>query len=267
MSMLIPDPLEPFLIFHPWLLNLAFACGARFREFAVTTFFFEVFLIEQDLIQAPYRLNFLGILSTENGTPATIGFFSKEKTPFIAFVLGGPGSGKGTQCAKIAEAFGFTHLSAGDLLRKEISSNSENGAMILATITEGKIVPSGVTIKLIRREMESIENNKFLIDGFPRSEENRIAFERITGVEPNIVLFFDCPEDEMVKRVLGRKQGRVDDNIDTIKKRLKVFAALNLPVINHYTRRGKVYKINAVGTIDEVFEKVRQVFDDCKMIK
>ncbi|KAK6250463.1 hypothetical protein SCA6_004468 [Theobroma cacao] len=185
---------------------------------------------------------------------------SKAKTPFITFVLGGPGSGKGTQCIKIVETFGFTHLSAGDLLRQEIASNSADGAMILNTIKEGRIVPSEVTVKLIQKEMESNDNHKFLIDGFPRSEENRIAFERIIGAEPNIVLFFDCPEEEMVKRVLNRNQGRVDDNIDTVRKRLKVFEALNLPVINYYSQRGKLYTINAVGTVDEIFEQVLPVF-------
>ncbi|OMO85835.1 Adenylate kinase [Corchorus capsularis] len=195
---------------------------------------------------------------------------SKERTPFITFVLGGPGSGKGTQCIKIVETFGFKHLSAGDLLRREIACNTADGAMILDTIKEGKIVPSEVTVKLIQKEIESSDNHKILIDGFPRSEENRIAFEKIVGAEPNIVLFFDCPEEEMVKRVLSRNQGRVDDNIDTIRKRLKVFEALNLPVINYYSQRGKLYTINAVGTVDEIFEQVRPVFNsfesDPKMV-
>ncbi|KAL5569979.1 hypothetical protein UlMin_026554 [Ulmus minor] len=179
---------------------------------------------------------------------------------FITFVLGGPGSGKGTQCEKIVETYGFTHLSAGDLLRKEITSNSEYGSMILTTIREGKIVPSQVTVKLIQKAMESNENNKFLIDGFPRTEENRIAFERIVGAEPDMVLFFDCPEKEMVKRVLSRNQGRIDDNIDTMTKRLDVFEALCLPVINYYSEKGKLYKISAIGTVDEIFENVRRVF-------
>ncbi|KAL7001669.1 putative UMP-CMP kinase 2 [Sarracenia purpurea var. burkii] len=184
----------------------------------------------------------------------------REKLPFITFVLGGPGSGKGTQCLKIVETFGFKHLSAGDLLRKEISTNSENGATILETIKEGKIVPSEVTVKLIQRAIESCQNDKFLIDGFPRSEENRRAYERVVGAEPNIVLFFDCPEEEMVKRVLSRNQGRVDDNIDTVKKRLEVFNALNRPVINYYSSKGKLYKIHAVGTEEEIFERVRPIF-------
>lgn len=198
------------------------------------------------------------MFTTETGTQAE---------PFITFVLGGPGSGKGTQCTKIVETFGFKHLSAGDLLRREIASNSEYGSMILNTIREGKIVPSHVTVKLIQKEMDLNDNNKFLIDGFPRSEENRIAFEKIVGAEPNVVLFFECPEEEMVKRVLNRNQGRVDDNMETIKKRLKVFEALNLPVINYYSKKGKVFKINAVGTEDEIFEQVRPIFVACQAIK
>ncbi|XP_004307819.1 PREDICTED: adenylate kinase-like [Fragaria vesca subsp. vesca] len=183
-----------------------------------------------------------------------------KAAPFITFVLGGPGSGKGTQCAKIVEAFGFTHVSAGDLLRREIASNSAYGSVILATIREGKIVPSQVTVQLILKEMEASDNCKFLIDGFPRSEENRKAFEHVIGAEPDVVLFFDCPEQEMVKRVLNRNQGRIDDNIETIKKRLEVFDELNWPIVNYYTQRGKLHRINAVGTVDEIFEKVRPIF-------
>ncbi|XP_057457022.1 UMP-CMP kinase isoform X2 [Lotus japonicus] len=189
------------------------------------------------------------------------GIFPQHIAPIITFVLGGPGSGKGTQCEKIVETFGFKHLSAGDLLRKEVLSDTEYGSMILSTISEGRIVPSQVTVKLILREMESSDNHKFLIDGFPRSEENRIAFEKIIGSEPDIVLFFDCPEEEMVKRVLSRNQGRIDDNIDTMKKRLKIFEALNLPVVDYYAKKGKLRRIKAVGTVDEIFEQVRPVFE------
>ncbi|KAF0893248.1 hypothetical protein E2562_023500 [Oryza meyeriana var. granulata] len=182
------------------------------------------------------------------------------RKPFIAFVLGGPGSGKGTQCTRIASDFGFAHLSAGDLLRNEIASGSEKGELILDIIKEGRIVPSEITVELIRKAMESTDAKRVLIDGFPRCEENRIAFERITGTEPDLVIFFDCPEDEMVKRLLGRNQGRVDDNIETIKKRLKVFENLNIPVVDYYSSRGKVHKISATGTEEEIFGAVRKLF-------
>ncbi|KAL5134322.1 UMP-CMP kinase 3 [Glycine soja] len=218
-----------------------------------------------------------------------------EKNPTVVFVLGGPGSGKGTQCANIVENFGYTHLSAGDLLRAEIKSGSENGilnfvphcpetlryakflyvspytdysfptltsehTMIQNMIKEGKIVPSEVTIKLLQKAMQESGNDKFLIDGFPRNEENRAAFEKVTGIEPAFVLFFECPEEEMERRLLSRNQGREDDNIETIRKRFKVFLESSLPVINYYDAKGKVRKIDAARPIEEVFETVKGIF-------
>ncbi|KAK1326385.1 UMP-CMP kinase [Acorus calamus] len=173
---------------------------------------------------------------------------------------GGPGSGKGTQCANIVKYFGFTHLSAGDLLRAEIKSGSENGTMIQNMIKEGKIVPPEVTVKLLQRAMQESGNNKFLIDGFPRNEENRAAFEKVTGIEPEFVLFFNCSEEEMERRLLSRNQGRVDDNITTIRKRFKVFVESSIPVIEYYDAKSKVRKIDAGKSIDEVFETVKNIF-------
>ncbi|KAA8520396.1 hypothetical protein F0562_014652 [Nyssa sinensis] len=188
------------------------------------------------------------------------GSLQTEKKVKVVFVLGGPGSGKGTQCANIVQHFGYTHLSAGDLLRAEIKSGSENGTMIQNMIKEGKIVPSEVTIKLLQREIKEISNDKFLIDGFPRNEENRAAFESVTGIVPEFVLFFDCSEEEMERRLLSRNQGREDDNIDTIRKRFKVYMESSLPVIEYYNSKGKVRKIDAAKPIVEVFEAVRAVF-------
>lgn len=182
------------------------------------------------------------------------------KKPIVVFVLGGPGSGKGTQCANIVEHFGYTHLSAGDLLRAEIKSGSENGTMIQTMIKEGKIVPSEVTIKLLQKAMQESGNDKFLIDGFPRNEENRAAFEAVTKIEPEFVLFFDCSEEEMERRILNRNQGREDDNIETIRKRFNVFLESSLPVVQYYEAKGKVRKIDAAKPIAEVFDAVKAVF-------
>ncbi|XP_022897884.1 UMP-CMP kinase 3-like isoform X2 [Olea europaea var. sylvestris] len=180
-----------------------------------------------------------------------------DKKFTVVFVLGGPGSGKGTQCAKIVQHFGYTHLSAGDLLREEIKSGSENGTMIQNMIKEGKLVPSEVTVKLLQRAMNESGNDKFLIDGFPRNEENRVAFESVIGIVPEFVLFFDCSEEEMERRLLSRNQGREDDNIETIKKRFKVFMESSLPVIEYYNSKEK---IDAGKPVEEVFEAVKAVF-------
>ncbi|XP_052159048.1 UMP-CMP kinase 4-like isoform X6 [Oryza glaberrima] len=161
----------------------------------------------------------------------------------IIFVLGGPGSGKGTQCSNIVEHFGFIHLSAGELLRAEINSGSENGTMIDTIIKEGKIVPSEITIKLLQEAIIKGGNDKYIIDGFPRNEENRVVFESVINISPEFVLFFDCSEEEMERRLLGRNQGRSDDNIETIRKRLKVFVESSLPVIEYYESKGMVKKV------------------------
>ncbi|KAG0559980.1 hypothetical protein M758_10G139600 [Ceratodon purpureus] len=188
---------------------------------------------------------------------------SKEEFK-VVFVLGGPGSGKGTQCAKIVDTFGFVHLSAGDLLRAEINSGNENGTMIQNMIKEGKIVPAEVTVKLLEKAMKESGNDKFLIDGFPRNLDNRQCFDRVTGIEPQFILFFDCPEEEMERRLLGRNQGRVDDNIETIRKRFKVFIESSLPVVSHYEECGKVHKIDATRSPDEVFSSIEPLFQQFK---
>ncbi|KAJ6953035.1 hypothetical protein NC652_004885 [Populus alba x Populus x berolinensis] len=162
--------------------------------------------------------------------------------------------------ANVVEHFGYTHLSAGDLLRAEIKSGSENGTMIQNMIKEGKIVPSEVTIKLLQKAMQESGNDKFLIDGFPRNEENRAAFEAVTKIEPAFVLFFDCPEEEMERRILSRNQGREDDNIETIRKRFNVFLESSLPVVEYYESKGKVRKVDAAKSVEEVFEAVKAIF-------
>ncbi|KAH9304218.1 hypothetical protein KI387_008622, partial [Taxus chinensis] len=189
------------------------------------------------------------------------GVLFEEKKLHVVFVLGGPGSGKGTQCAKIVEKYGFTHLSAGDLLRSEIYSGSENGTMIQNVIKEGNIVPSELTVKILLKAMQESGNHKFLIDGFPRNEENRTVFELVTGIEPEFILFFDCPMEEMKCRVLNRNQGRVDDNNETIRKRLKVYVESSLPVVEYYDSKGKVLKIDARGTKEDIFEGIKAHFD------
>nr|GMD38185.1 UMP-CMP kinase 3-like isoform X1 [Ipomoea batatas] len=137
--------------------------------------------------------------------------------------------------------------------------------MIQRMIKEGKIVPPGVTIALLQKAIQETENDKFLIDGFPRNEENREAFERITGIQPDFVLFFDCTEEEMARRLLNRNQGREDDNIVTIRKRFNVFKESTLPVIEYYKSKGKVQKIDAVKPPNEVFETVKAVFTGGKV--
>lgn len=179
----------------------------------------------------------------------------------IFFVLGGPGSGKGTQCAELVKRFGFDHFSAGDLLRKEVGSGSEHGNMIGDMIKEGKIVPGHITIGLLKAAIEGSDKPGVLIDGFPRQLDQAGGFEKDVA-DFDFVLFFDCPEEEMERRLLerGKTSGRTDDNIESIRKRFKTFVETSMPVIEYYEAKGKVHRIDATQSIEEVTKKVLSLF-------
>jgi len=178
------------------------------------------------------------------------------KPPPIFFVMGGPGSGKGTQCSRLVESHGMVHLSAGDLLRAEVRSGSAEGKKIAQVIEEGKIVVSETTVGLLRKAM-SQSAGPFLIDGFPRSLSNLHAFEAIVG-PCQFMLFLEVSEDEMEKRLIkrGESSGRSDDNAETILKRFRTFMDESLPVINELEQRGVVHRVSAEASPDEVYSRV-----------
>eukprot|EP00899_Mesostigma_viride_P017523 jgi/Mesvir1/25772/Mv01945-RA.5 len=186
---------------------------------------------------------------------------AKLREAEIVFVLGGPGSGKGTQCERIVAEFGFHHLSAGDLLREEVASGSETGVMCATLMKEGKLVPMDVTIQLLRKAMLASPKRKFLIDGFPRAPDQADEFEKKVA-HCQFVLFFDCPLETMQQRLLkrGETSGRADDNLETIKKRFDTFNESSLPVAHRYEQQGKLRKISAVPPPDEVYKEVRRAF-------
>lgn len=182
----------------------------------------------------------------------------------IVFVLGGPGSGKGTQCDKIVARYGFTHLSTGDLLRDEVKSGSERGKQLTAIMERGDLVPLDTVLGLLRDAMikKAATSKGFLIDGYPRELDQGKRFE--SEVAPVVsVLYFEVADDTMKKRLLKRAEtsGRVDDNEETIVKRLKTFHQHTQPVIDYYAKQNKVCKIVAEGSVDEIFSQVTAHLD------
>jgi len=182
----------------------------------------------------------------------------------VIFVLGGPGSGKGTQCGKLIETYkNVVHFSAGDLLREETKSGSDTGNMIAQMIRDGEIVPGHITIELLRKAIynhPASADATFLIDGFPREMKQALDFER--DVSPcQFVLFFECPMEELEKRLLNRglTSGRSDDNIESIRKRFNTFQNQSLPVIEYFKAQDRVKKINSCRSIDDVFAEVSKL--------
>jgi len=181
---------------------------------------------------------------------------SKDK-PRLIFVVGGPGSGKGTQCAKIVEKEKFEHLSTGDLLRAEVKKGSEKGKELQKTMSEGGLVTTRDLLVLLEAAMKEKGWGKcppILIDGFPRNEENVQVFGEMLMNKINLVgvLNFEVSAEEMEKRCLGRGEGRADDNIDTIKKRLNTFQTETVPTIAKLKDNGNVWTIDASKSKDEV---------------
>ncbi|KKA26728.1 hypothetical protein TD95_000890 [Thielaviopsis punctulata] len=190
-------------------------------------------------------------------TPANRAFDPAEVTVF--FVLGGPGAGKGTQCARLVSEYNFTHLSAGDLLRAEQARpGSQFGDLIREYLKNGAIVPMEVTIKLLENAMaearKTTGSTRFLIDGFPRKMDQAIKFEE-SVCPAKLVLFFECPEKELERRLLerGKTSGRTDDNIESIRKRFRTFVDTSMPVVDHFAKEGRVLRIDSSPPVDEVF--------------
>ncbi|KAH6619185.1 adenylate kinase-domain-containing protein [Chaetomium sp. MPI-SDFR-AT-0129] len=208
----------------------------------------------------------------KNAQGATPAFSPSEVT--VLFVLGGPGAGKGTQCARLVNDYHFKHLSAGDLLRAEQNRpGSQYGQLIKDYIKDGLIVPMEVTVALLENAMRDTitetkgATNKFLIDGFPRKMDQALKFEEIV-CPAKLVLFYDCPEAEMERRLLerGKTSGRADDNAESIRKRFRTFVETSMPVVDHYEKENRVVKVDATATPDKVYattqEKLKNVLGD-----
>ncbi|XP_018493706.2 LOW QUALITY PROTEIN: UMP-CMP kinase 2-like [Galendromus occidentalis] len=192
-------------------------------------------------------------------------------SPNVVFVLGPPGSGKGTQCANIVKTFDFVHLSAGDLLRAERSTpGSEYGDLIEGHIRNGTIVPVEITCSLIEKAMKESGKNRFLIDGFPRNRDNLDGWQKQMGdkVKEVYVLLLSCTEEVATERCLKRGQagsGRSDDNLESLKKRFQTYQKDTMPIIKYYEAKDMVRSIDAnCNDKDAIFSEICKLFDEWK---
>ncbi|CAK9278084.1 unnamed protein product [Sphagnum jensenii] len=188
---------------------------------------------------------------------------SEVKKKPVIFVLGGPGSGKGTQCDKLAKDFGLQHLSLGDLLRDEVKQGSKIGRESSKLMAEGKLVPTSVSLELLKKAMctsSSRDCQGYLIDGFPRAVDQATAFHKEVK-KPDMVIYLHAPYDVLEKRLLkrGETSGRSDDNTKIIQKRFLTFRKETLPVVALYTSVLK--RISSKPPSDEVYNKVHRTVE------
>ena len=176
----------------------------------------------------------------------------------VIFLLGGPGSGKGTQAISITKEFGFGYAAAGDLLRAERANpDSAHGKEIAAIIDAGNIVPPELIVTLIREAIEGSESKYFLLDGFPRSLVQDDAF-RASFKPCEAVFLLDCPDDVLIQRLTGRAStsGRADDTASVYPTRLLNHHNETMPVVRRYEEEGKVVRINGNQSIEKVREEM-----------
>merc|ERR1711937_1004688 len=184
----------------------------------------------------------------------------------IVFIVGGPGSGKGTQCERIVQKYGYCHLSSGDLLREEVASGSERGQQLNEIMKSGALVPLETVLAMIRDKMlANSQASGFLIDGYPREVAQGEQFES-TIAPATAVLYLDVANETMVQRLInrGKTSGRADDNEETIRARLNTFEQATAPVVAYYKNAGKLFEVEretAESSPDAVFTKVCQLFD------
>ncbi|EPH39842.1 adenylate kinase [Streptomyces aurantiacus] len=204
-------------------------------------------------------------------------------------LVGPPGAGKGTQAAFLAKNLSIPHISTGDLFRANISQQTELGKLAKSYMDAGNLVPDEVTIGMAKDRMEKPDaENGFLLDGFPRNVSQAEALDEMLkseGMKLDAVLDLEVPEDEVVKRIAGRRicrkdsshvfhvtysppkadgvcdacggelYQREDDSEDTVRKRLEVYHTQTEPIIDYYKAQGLVVTISALGKVDEVTKR------------
>jgi adenylate kinase len=178
-------------------------------------------------------------------------------------LFGPPGAGKGTQSTYLIQHYGLVHLSTGDLLRAEIQAETELGAQAQEIMNAGELVPDHVVIGMIRNKLEAnLDAKGFIFDGFPRTKAQAEALDELLAIKEapvKVMLSLEVPEEELVKRLLGRgeKSGRSDDKDEAIiRKRIKEYEEKTAPLKDYYKSQGKYVKIEGTGEVSDITDRL-----------
>jgi len=212
--------------------------------------------------------------------------------------LGPPACGKGTQTNKLSEYLKFPHVDTGSLLRAEIASKSEEGIIADSFISKGQLVPVKIVARIIEKRLSEQDcTDGYVLDGYPRSLEQALLLDEINEkIDKNIktsfkAIYFDIDTDILIDRIIYRKScpvcgeiyntkfkapkdenlcdkchvelsTRADDNEETARARFQTYFEQTMPLVDFYEKKGVLRKIDANGTIDEVWERLLGVIND-----
>jgi adenylate kinase len=183
-------------------------------------------------------------------------------------LFGPPGAGKGTQAEFLINSFGLLHLSTGDLLRSELAAGTKLGVEAKTYMDKGELVPDAVVIGMIEHKLIANPDAKGIIfDGFPRTVDQAKALDELlekNNTPISAMLGLEVEKQELIDRLLsrGKVSGRADDQDQSvIENRINVYNDKTAPLIDYYSKQGKYYGINGMGTIDEIADRLKQVID------
>ncbi len=201
-------------------------------------------------------------------------------------LLGAPGAGKGSQATKIAKEYGIAHISTGDALRANIALGTKLGKDAKSFIDKGQLVPDEVVVGIVAdRITEPDCDDGFLLDGFPRTIAQADALGKLTDID--YVINLDVDFSKIADRISGRRMcecgesyhistydkttcarcgkelyQRADDNAETVLNRLAVYEKQTAPLVDYYTKLGKVKNVDGNKSISEVFELIKKILND-----
>ena len=180
-------------------------------------------------------------------------------------LFGPPGAGKGTQATLISEHYKIPHLSTGEIFREAIRNKTPLGKKVKGMLDAGELVPDQTVVDLVADELkQDAYEQGYILDGFPRTVAQAEAFDaqlQKQGESLTAFISLQVPEEELVKRILSRGEGRSDDTEEGVRNRLSVYERETRPVKDHYASHGLVFEVNGIGTIEEIFSRIRSILE------
>jgi adenylate kinase len=187
-------------------------------------------------------------------------------------LLGAPGSGKGTQAARLKEHLQVPHISTGDLLRAEVAAGSKLGLEAREIMAAGNLVSDEILLGMLEDRFSRPDTaGGFILDGYPRNLAQADALDKLLGRirQPmDYAVQLEVPTEMLVERIAGRAkaEGRADDSPESVRTRLQVYETSTAPVIEFYRQHGQLTVVDGVGSLDEVFTRILEALSPVKEV-